>query len=115
MKRTMTDKAELRHYKNLLEFVRNPESIGVEEPLVGYLVEPVWFDRKGDENSLCDIIFMLEGNLAIPTEVKSSDEKRDKAIKQVEEGRKYSEGVLYRKTDRLIIAYYRDGNYEVLK
>lgn len=107
------NKQEIKHYEALLEYSHHPTSIGIEPSKIeSFLIEPVWFQTPEQEKSLCDIIFILNNDLAIPTEIKRTEKKRDKAISQIEQGIIYCEKVLYRPAVYGVIAYYRSNSYE---
>ncbi len=52
------------------------------------LVEPTWISENGREISLCDAILVFS-TFAVPLELKQSLIKREKALKQLRNGKKY--------------------------
>ncbi len=107
------NKKEQKHYEALLNYAHHPSQIEIPEAKIeSCIVEPIWYNSPGMQNSLCDIIFLLEGNKAIPTEVKRSYSKREKAIGQVMHGKEYCNNVLKRNVEYMVLAFYREKDYE---
>ncbi len=107
------DKKEQKHYEALLSYVHHPDRIGIpEKDIESCIVEPIWYNSPEEQKSLCDIIFVLNNDLTIPTEVKRSKDKRDKAKNQLDMGKIYSENILYRPPVYGIIAFYLAEDFE---
>ncbi len=78
------------HKKYLKALLSNPQKyLNLEnKTLQKILFEPRQINEKGEEISLCDGILILK-DYAIPLELKQSILKKEKALKQLKNGKKY--------------------------
>lgn len=109
---------DMVHYQYMADFAAHPDRFGLDpHDIEAVIIEPVWYKHNGvycsnEKKSLCDIIFLLQGNQAVPMEVKKSRHKRSKGIDQILYGWEYSKDILQRDCSSGIIGYYRMGKID---
>lgn len=105
---------QMIHYQYMLQYAFSPESLNLNsDHLEGHIIEPVWYmESSQNQKSLCDIVFLLSNGVAIPTEIKSSTQKKNKAIEQICFGKEYCENLLYREVTYGILCFYKDDFFE---
>lgn len=108
---------EAIHYEHMLFYASHPHLFNIADYTVeGNIIEPRWFRRRGERltkeyESLCDIVFLLENEFAVPVEIKRSKKSRQKALSQLRYGKQYIEDVLKRETMYGAIGYYARGQH----
>lgn len=108
---------EAIHYEHMLFYASHPHLFNLADYTVqGNIIEPRWFRRNGqrltkEHESLCDIVFLLENEFAVPVEIKRSRKSRQKALSQLSYGKQYIEEVLKRETLYGAIGYYESGQH----
>jgi hypothetical protein len=77
------------HEWHLEQIVKRPFLIGIEWRDISIIIpEPRWF-KDNLQLSICDVIYGLHDNSAIAVELKHSYNHKDKALEQINQGRRY--------------------------
>lgn len=82
------------------------------EDIVSVISEPIWIpNRNLDMHTLCDYIIIMEGNYAIPAELKHYSSQKLKAIRQIQAGKMYINNVLNMNCYKGLFLTYNEGEY----
>ena len=86
----------LPHDTYLEDLVTHLEDIGEDKKGIQWIMKDgIWMpDDTVAYNQLCDLILVYYNGTGIPVELKGSSRKRDKALIQIESGRKFITDVL---------------------
>lgn len=84
--------------------------------LEGILSEPEYLVSDGKQHiTMCDYLFLFNGNECVPGELKGSYSQKRKATSQLRSGKMFAEELLHRRVEQGMMIVYSIGNYEIHK